>query len=170
VHALGLGQEPLALTALAKALGQGDFSGLPTVELIADDELPGARSHFSDSSQTVFLNTLWLADSDQDAVLHELTVRWGEHLDTLLNTSDTPGDEGSQFAALRPCSALAEQLLPCERLGGGTSLGTGMKRAAGIAGAAGAGRGNKKHGKLNRYGSRTKRLPFPQREFTRSNR
>jgi hypothetical protein len=100
VHALGLGQEPLALTALAEALGQGDFRGLPTVELMADDELPGARSHFSDSSQTVFLNSSWLAGSDQDAVLHELTVRWGEHLDTLLNTSDTPGDEGSHFAAL----------------------------------------------------------------------
>ena len=100
VHALGLGQEPLALTALAKALAQGDFSGLPKVELMADDELPGARSHFSESSQTVFLNTLWLAGSDQDATLHELTVRWGEHLDVLLNTSDTPGDEGSHFAAL----------------------------------------------------------------------
>lgn len=100
VHALGLGKEPLALTALAKALAQGDFSGLPTVELMADDELPGARSHFSESSQTVFLNTTWLAGSDQDAVLHELTARWGEHLDALLNTSDTPGDEGSHFAAL----------------------------------------------------------------------
>ncbi|MCP9780559.1 MULTISPECIES: hypothetical protein [Cyanobium] len=100
VHALGLGKEPLALTALAEALAQGDFSGLPTVELMADDELPGARSHFSESSQTVFLNTSWLAGSDQDAVLHELTLRWGEHLDVLLNTSDTPGDEGSHFAAL----------------------------------------------------------------------
>ena len=59
--------EPLALTALAEARAQGDFSGLPTVELMADDELPGARSHFSASSQTVFLNTLWLAGSDQDA-------------------------------------------------------------------------------------------------------
>lgn len=97
---LGLGKEPLALTALAEALAQGDFSGLPTVELMADDELPGARSHFSESSQTVFLNTSWLAGSDQDAVLHELTLRWGEHLDVLLNTSDTPGDEGSHFAAL----------------------------------------------------------------------
>ena len=100
VHALGLGKEPLALTALAEALSQGDFSGLPTVELMADDELPGARSHFSESSQTVFLNTSWLAGSDQDAVLHELTLRWGEHLDVLLNTSDTPGNEGSHFAAL----------------------------------------------------------------------
>ena len=41
--------EPLALTALAEALAQGDFSDLPTVELMADDELPGARSHFSES-------------------------------------------------------------------------------------------------------------------------
>lgn len=100
IHALGLGKEPLALTALAEALAQGDFSGLPTVELMADDELPGSRSHFSESSQTVFLNTSWLARSDQDAVLHELTLRWGEHLDVLLNTSETPGDEGSHFAAL----------------------------------------------------------------------
>ena len=92
--------EPLALTALAEARAQGDFSGLPKVELMADDELPGARSHFSESSQTVFLNISWLAGSDQDAVLHELTLRWGEHLDVLLNTSDTPGNEGSHFAAL----------------------------------------------------------------------
>lgn len=100
VHALGLGQEPLALTALVQSLAQGDFKGLPTVQLMADDELPGARSHFSESSQTVFLNTIWFDESDQEAVLHELTVRWGEHLDVLFNTSDTPGDEGSHFAAL----------------------------------------------------------------------
>jgi hypothetical protein len=104
VHALGLGQEPLALTDLAKALAQGDFSGLPTVELMADDELPGARSYFSESSQMVFLNTTWLAGSDQQAALHELTVRWGEHLDVLLNISDTPGDEGNHFAALLSAS------------------------------------------------------------------
>ena len=100
VHALGLGKEPLALTALAEALAQGEFSDLPTVELMGDDELPGAGSHFSESSQTVFLNTSWLAGSDQDAPLHELTLRWGKPLDVLLNTSDTPGDEGSHFAAL----------------------------------------------------------------------
>lgn len=44
--------EPLALTALAEARAQGDFSGLPTVELMADDELPGARSHFSERRRT----------------------------------------------------------------------------------------------------------------------
>ena len=54
VHALGLGQEPMALTALAKALAQGDFSGLPAVELMADDELPGARSHFQTAAKRYF--------------------------------------------------------------------------------------------------------------------
>ena len=100
VHALGLGDAPPGLLSLATDLSQGDFSDLPAVELMADDELPGARSHFSESRQTVYLNAAWLATSPQELVLQELTVRWGEHLDVVFNTSDTPGDEGRHFQAL----------------------------------------------------------------------
>lgn len=100
VHALGLGHEPEGLTSLVQALAGGDFSGLPALAVLADDDLPGARSHFSDSSQTVYLNATWLAASAPQAVCDELTVRWGEHLDVVFNTSDTPGDEGRHFLAL----------------------------------------------------------------------
>lgn len=100
VHALGLGEPPAALVSLAEALAQGDFRGLPAVELLTDDDLPGAKSHFSDSRQTVYLNASWLGGCPQELVLEELTVRLGEHLDVLFNTSDTPGDEGRHFQAL----------------------------------------------------------------------
>lgn len=100
VHALGLGEAPAALGALAGALARGDFSALPAVEVMADDELPGTCSYFSESQRTVFLNAAWLAEAPQDGVLTELTVRWGEHLDVVFNTSDTPGDEGRLFQAL----------------------------------------------------------------------
>lgn len=100
VHALGLGEAPPGLISLAAGLAQGNFSELPAVELMADDELPGARSHFSESRQTVYLNAAWLAASPREFVLQELTVRWGEHLDVVFNTSDTPGDEGQHFQAL----------------------------------------------------------------------
>lgn len=100
VHALGLGEAPAALETLSMALAQGDFSALPVVEVMTDDELPGARSHFSESQQVVFLNAAWLAAAPRNAVLAELTVRWGEHLDVVFNTSDTPGDEGRHFQAL----------------------------------------------------------------------
>ncbi len=100
VHALGLGEAPETLVSLAKELAQGNFRGLPAVELVTDDDLPGARSHFSDSSQTVFINATWMGGCPQDQVLEELTVRLGEHLDVVFNTSDTPGDEGRHFQAL----------------------------------------------------------------------
>lgn len=100
VHALGLGDAPPTLISLVAELAEGDFRGLPAVELMADDELPGARSHFSESRQTVYLNATWLTASPQELVLRELTVRWGEHLDVVFNTSDTPGDEGQHFQAL----------------------------------------------------------------------
>ena len=100
VHSLGLGEPPQALVSLAEALAQGDFRGLPAVELLTDDDLPGARSHFSDSRQTIYLNASWLGGCPQDQVLEELTVGLGEHLDVLFNTSDTPGDEGRHFQAL----------------------------------------------------------------------
>ena len=100
VHALGLGVAPAALMNLAETLAQGDFSVLPAVELLTDDDLPGARSHFSESRQTVYLNASWLGASPQEQVLEELTVRLGEHLDVVFNTSDTPGDEGRHFQSL----------------------------------------------------------------------
>lgn len=100
VHALGLGEPPEALVSLAAEMAQGNFRGLPAVELLSDDDLPGAKSHFSESRQTVFMNATWLEGCPQDQILEELTVRLGEHLDVVFNTSDTPGDEGRHFQAL----------------------------------------------------------------------
>jgi hypothetical protein len=46
------------------------------------------------------LNQEWVADSNRDQVLLALSEEPGHHLDALLNSSDTPGDEGELFAAL----------------------------------------------------------------------
>jgi hypothetical protein len=100
VHALGLGEAPAGLHALAGELAAGQCGGLPAVELLGDEELPGTSGHYSDSQKTAFLNSHWLGTATEEQVLEELTRLLGEHLDVIFNTSDTPGDEGRHFQEL----------------------------------------------------------------------
>jgi ELWxxDGT repeat protein len=99
-EALLLDGEPSLLTALIEQWTEGDFSGLPPIVLLPASSMPGAAGAYANSTGTIYLNEDWLQTASQEQVLAVLTQELGHHLDNLLNSSDTPGDEGALFAAL----------------------------------------------------------------------
>ncbi|MFN6134181.1 MAG: hypothetical protein ACK46L_14975, partial [Synechococcaceae cyanobacterium] len=99
-QALRLPVAPQALAELSTRLGTADFSDLPPVQLLPASAMAGAAGAYARSTGTIVLNQEWLASASRDQVLAVLTEELGHHLDALLNTTDTPGDEGELFAAL----------------------------------------------------------------------
>ncbi|MDH4407083.1 MAG: M10 family metallopeptidase C-terminal domain-containing protein, partial [Cyanobium sp. D14.bin.5] len=102
-EALGLDDNQPLLGKLASDWGSGDFNALPPIELVPAATMPtaaGAPAAYAASNGTIYLDADWLLGASQGSVMTQLTEQLGHHLDGLLNHSDTPGDEGKQFAAL----------------------------------------------------------------------
>ena len=125
-EALGLDGKPALLGNLVSQLGTGDFNALPPIELVPAATMPAAavgRVAYAATNGTIYLDADWLLGASQGSVLTQLTEQLGHHLDGLLNHSDTPGDEGKQFAALlsgvAPTSSQQSERLPANDLGSG---------------------------------------------------
>jgi alpha-tubulin suppressor-like RCC1 family protein len=110
-EALLLSDEPEQLKALNEEWAAGDFSGLPPIVMLPATSMPGAAGAYAISTGTIYINQDWLQSASSDAAMAVLTEELGHHLDALLNSSDTPGDEGVYFAAL-----LRDQHLTAERI------------------------------------------------------
>ena len=98
--ALHLGGEPEALQQLVKQWTSGDFSGLPPIELLPSEAMPGAAGAYAISTGSIYINEDWLRTASDKRVQEVLTEELGHHLDGLLNKVDTPGDEGKSFAKI----------------------------------------------------------------------
>lgn len=96
--ALQLKGEPELLKRLAGQWSKGDFSGLPPIVLLPSSSMPGAAGAYAISTRTIYLNQDWLKTASHDRVMSVLTEELGHHLDGMLNTVDTPGDEGRDIA------------------------------------------------------------------------
>ncbi len=99
-QALQLPDQPRALAELVSRLATADYGALPPVQLLPASAMPNAVGAYAGGTGTIVLNQEWLASARRDQVLAVLSEELGHHLDALLNTSDTPGDEGELFAAL----------------------------------------------------------------------
>lgn len=76
----------------------GDFSWLPRVEYASDAELRGANGAYDAQNGVVYLNE---SKKDDTALLAAtFAEEAGHHLDTLLSTGDTRGDEGELLRRL----------------------------------------------------------------------
>jgi hypothetical protein len=99
-RAVRLPDAPAPLLQLNQRLLDAEFSDLPAVQLLPASAMAGAAGAYARSTGTIVLNQEWLASASRDQALAVLTEELGHHLDALLNSSDTPGDEGELFAAL----------------------------------------------------------------------
>ena len=97
-EALLLSGEPKALTDLTDQWAAGEFGGLPPIVLLSAADINGALGAYAVSTGTIYLNADWLAGASKERVLAVLTEELGHHLDGLLNTVDSVGDEGDLFA------------------------------------------------------------------------
>ena len=78
----------------------GNVSDLPPIEVVEGAGLPGAMCAYAISTGTIYLKGDWLVSASEEQVIAVLTEELGHHLDGLLNSSDTPGDEGEAFAQI----------------------------------------------------------------------
>ena len=62
--------------------------------------MPSAAGAYAESTGTIYLNKDWVRGAKQDKIVKVLTEEYGHHLDALLNSKDTQGDEGEVFAEL----------------------------------------------------------------------
>jgi hypothetical protein len=110
-EALGLeGEQPL-LRQLVSQWAAGEFGGLPPVELLPAASMAGAAGAYALSPGTIYLNADWLTNASAAQVLAVLSEELGHHLDGLLNSDDSPGDEGAIFSTLLAGGSLTDAVL-----------------------------------------------------------
>jgi alpha-tubulin suppressor-like RCC1 family protein len=98
--ALRLESESPLLGELVERWAAGDFSDLPPIELLPASAMPTAAGAYAISTGTIYLNADWLQSASRAQALAVLTEELGHHLDGLLNSVDTPGDEGELLSEL----------------------------------------------------------------------
>jgi Ca2+-binding RTX toxin-like protein len=89
------------LNVITRDWNGGDFSRLPQLEILTEEELQGARGAFSSETNTIYLSAEFInANIDKlgqiDRVLLEEIGHW---LDSQINPFDALGDEGAIFSA-----------------------------------------------------------------------
>ncbi|WP_293153423.1 MULTISPECIES: C39 family peptidase [unclassified Microcoleus] len=93
-------------TEKAKALTQewigDDFSGIPQVKVISESEINGANGAFAAATDTIYLSKEFLDRNvgNPTAIVDVLLEEIGHSVDSHLNITDSPGDEGAIFAAV----------------------------------------------------------------------
>jgi Ca2+-binding RTX toxin-like protein len=87
---------------LRKAWQAGDFSQLPRIEIRSAKEINGANGAFAKATNTVYLSQDYLSQNigNSEAVTRVLLEEMGHFVDSRINITDTPGDEGQIFSAI----------------------------------------------------------------------
>jgi hypothetical protein len=98
--ALVLSGQQTALDALLAEWSSGTWNQIPRIELLEADTLKNAAGAYVSTLELIVLNEAWLEQASDEAILFVLTEELGHWLDDRLNSEDTPGDEGAQFATL----------------------------------------------------------------------
>jgi Ca2+-binding RTX toxin-like protein len=78
----------------------GNFSQLPTIEVIDDQILGNARGAYASSSNTIFLSDTFLETASQQSLEAVILEEFGHFVDAQVNQTDTAGDEGELFSAI----------------------------------------------------------------------
>lgn len=89
------GTEKSQTSSLLDQIRNGDFSWLPTVEVLPSTVMDQAYGAYARETGTIYLESDCPADLRESILLEEI----GHHIDALFNTTETPGDEGALFSA-----------------------------------------------------------------------
>ncbi|MEG4484552.1 hypothetical protein [Microcoleus sp. D2_18a_B4] len=108
--AFGENWDAAAAKALAEGWFQGDFSDIPPVKVVSSAEIGGANGAFAATTDTIYLSKEFLAGNagNPAAVADVLLEEIGHSVDSRLNVTDSPGDEGAIFAAVVQGKELSE--------------------------------------------------------------
>ncbi|MGK7957790.1 MAG: Ig-like domain-containing protein [Crocosphaera sp.] len=97
--AFGDSFDPEIALSLGYDWSKGDIA-LPSIEIVSTATLNGAYGGYASETNTIYLSEELLNENPASIVADVIVEEFGHHLDTILNESDTPGDEGEIFAAL----------------------------------------------------------------------
>lgn len=104
----GPGYDSAKAEGLRKLALAGDFSWLPPVKLLDSASLKGAHGAY-DAQQGVVYIDAELAAKNPKLAASTYVEEAGAHLDTMLNATDTLGDEGEMFRRLMGGEKLSAQ-------------------------------------------------------------
>jgi len=89
------GATPEICPSLLHRIRNKDLSWLPRIEILPTEILSPAIAAYARATATIYLSNACPSDLQTEALLEEI----GHHIDALLNTEETPGDEGALFSA-----------------------------------------------------------------------
>ncbi len=79
----------------------GDFSVIPTIQVLTEGELRGANGAYAAELDRIFISSDFLATASEASITSVLLEEVGHRIDQLLNGNiDSAGDEGEIFSAL----------------------------------------------------------------------
>ncbi|MEK0195322.1 PA14 domain-containing protein, partial [Microcoleus anatoxicus] len=98
--AFGENWDAAGAKALAEGWFNGDFSAIPSVKVVSSAEIGGANGAFAAATDTIYLSKEFWAQNGANpaAVADVLLEEIGHSVDSRLNVTDSPGDEGAIFA------------------------------------------------------------------------
>jgi hypothetical protein len=89
----------------------GNFSQLPTIEVIDDEVLGNARGAYASSTNVIYLSDQFVETASSQQLEAVLIEEIGHFVDAQVNATDTAGDEGELFSAIvRGVSVSAAEL------------------------------------------------------------
>ncbi|WP_306297041.1 Calx-beta domain-containing protein [Nostoc sp. C052] len=101
---LAFGESFNAETALnlAQAWQNQDFSVIPTIQFLSSAQLNGANGAYAAATQSIYMSQEFFNQHENDpaAIVNVVLEEVGHRVDTVLNQTDSAGDEGAIFAAL----------------------------------------------------------------------
>jgi len=108
--AFGDGFDAQKLESLRQQWISGEFDSLPTIEIRSSAEINGANGAFSADTNTIYLSREYIAQNavDVQAIADVLLEEIGHSVDSHINVSDAPGDEGAIFSILAHGETLDE--------------------------------------------------------------
>jgi subtilisin family serine protease len=78
----------------------GNFSQLPTIEVIDDQILGNARGAYASSTNVIYLSDQFVETASYQQLEAVILEEIGHFVDAQVNSTDTAGDEGELFSAL----------------------------------------------------------------------
>ena len=116
--AFGENWDAAAAKALAEGWFNGDFSDIPSMKVVSSAEIGGANGAFAAATDTIYLSKEFLARNAANpaAVANVLREEVGHSVDSQLNVTDSPGDEGAIFGAIVQGKELSQGEIICNKL------------------------------------------------------
>ncbi|MDD1414454.1 hypothetical protein MEN41_07300, partial [Dolichospermum sp. ST_con] len=98
---------------LFNKLAQGDFSDIPTIEIVSRNNINGANGAFAIATGKIYLSQEFITANahNLNAIVSVLLEEYGHYIDSQINTTDAAGDEGDIFARLVQGKSITQQEL-----------------------------------------------------------